>query len=288
MSPLIITKGKIDRSLLGLNVKEGPPGARWTFQSNAWTEDVLGLEWFKNIFLPVCGQERPQLLILDGHHSHETLTLLELAKAENITTLCLPAHTSAYLQPLDRTVFRPFKLRYNEAVDNFLAESPFNLVTKGSWPALLRKAYEAGITPSNLTAGFRACGIFPWNPLAVPSYAFDGSNLFDIPSLLPNHQPGEHPLTWVLRRVVAGTEQINNDDDAGDVMVDDGDHLVAEIEIPYAPDQTVVDLPILAEPLPSTSSAWTTQIIEEFLPLSNSEKKKTKQKPPIATQSINK
>ena len=126
---------------------------------------------------------------------------------ENITTLCLPAHTSAYLQPLDRTVFRPFKLRYNEAVENFLAESPFNLVTKWSWPAPLRKAYEAGITPSNLTAGFRACGIFPWNPLAVPSYAFDRSNLFDIPSLPPNHQPGEHPLTWVLRRVVAGTEQ---------------------------------------------------------------------------------
>ena len=104
------------------------------------------------------------------------------------------------------------------------------------------------------------------------------SNLFDIPSLPPNHQPGEHPLTWVLRRVVAGTEQINNDNDAGDVMVDDGNHLVAEIEIPYAPDQTVVDLPILAEPLPSSSSAWTIQIIEEFCPLFNSEKKENQTK----------
>ena len=71
-------------------------------------------------------------------------------------------------------------------------------------------------------------------------------------------------------------ENINNDND--DVMVDDGDHLVAEIEIPYAPDQTVVDLPILAEPLPSSSSAWTIQIIEEFCPLFNSEKKENQTK----------
>ena len=64
---------------MGLNVSEGPHGAKWTYQANAWTEDVIGVEWFEGIFLKECGPYRPQLLILDGHSSHERLGLMEEA-----------------------------------------------------------------------------------------------------------------------------------------------------------------------------------------------------------------
>lgn len=40
--------------------------------------EEIGEFWFRDVFLKNCGTERPQLL-LDGHSSHETLGLLELA-----------------------------------------------------------------------------------------------------------------------------------------------------------------------------------------------------------------
>ena len=47
MLPMIIVKGKTEKSLRGFNVLEGPVGLKWTYQQNAWTEDILGVEWFK-------------------------------------------------------------------------------------------------------------------------------------------------------------------------------------------------------------------------------------------------
>ena len=43
--PMIIVK-----SLRGFNVLEGPVGSKWTYQQNAWTEDILGVEC-KGVFL---------------------------------------------------------------------------------------------------------------------------------------------------------------------------------------------------------------------------------------------
>ena len=91
MPPLIIVKRKTEKSLRGYTMKEGPVGSKRTYQQNAWTEDILGVEWFKVVFLATCGEGRPQLLLLDGYHSHETLGLIEeLTRENNIILLCLP------------------------------------------------------------------------------------------------------------------------------------------------------------------------------------------------------
>ncbi|CAC5426675.1 unnamed protein product [Mytilus coruscus] len=107
MPPLIIVKGKTQKAVMSYSTADGPVGATWTYQAKAWTEDVLGIEWFTNIFLKKCGNQWPQLLILDGHHSHEVLGLIEKARENNITLLTLPPHTTHYICSLDRTVFGP-------------------------------------------------------------------------------------------------------------------------------------------------------------------------------------
>ena len=60
----------------------------------------LYIDWFK-FFLqqipPVCYV----LLLQDGHSSHASIELIELAKANNIHLLCLLSHTTHTLQPLD-------------------------------------------------------------------------------------------------------------------------------------------------------------------------------------------
>ena len=76
-----------------------------------------------------CGEERPQLNILDGHHSHETIGIIDVARKENIL-LCLPPHTTHFLCPLDRTVFGPLSKEYNKQCSTFASANPVNTVDK--------------------------------------------------------------------------------------------------------------------------------------------------------------
>lgn len=53
--------------------ESGVPGTIYTYQQRACMEDALGDIWFQEHFLKSCGPERPQLILLDSHSSHETL-----------------------------------------------------------------------------------------------------------------------------------------------------------------------------------------------------------------------
>lgn len=52
------------------------------------------------------------LLVFDGHNSHLSKTVVLLAIANNIELLCLPAHMSSILQPLDVGVFKTVKAKW--------------------------------------------------------------------------------------------------------------------------------------------------------------------------------
>lgn len=86
--------------ILSFQIYLGPKNAMWTYQQKGWTENSLGVEWFKNVFLPNCGSSRPQLLLLESYSSHEVLELLEIAKGEKIHLFDLPPHTRQLLQSL--------------------------------------------------------------------------------------------------------------------------------------------------------------------------------------------
>ncbi|XP_062596590.1 uncharacterized protein LOC134258049 [Saccostrea cucullata] len=181
MPPMLVVKGKTKKSLYGYNTAEAPENSMWTFNDRAWMDEELGEQWFKNVFIPNCGNERPQLLILDGHGSHETLGLLELADQEGIHVLALPPHTTHFLQPLDRSVFGPFNKAYNKFCSDFLSQNAAHVINKWTFPSLFKKAWEEGITAENIVSGFRACGIYPFDPQAIPESAYLPSSAYDIP-----------------------------------------------------------------------------------------------------------
>ena len=41
------------------------------------------------------------------------------------------------------------------------------IVSKAVWPGLFNEAFEASVTTGNITSGFQACGIFPFNANAL-------------------------------------------------------------------------------------------------------------------------
>ena len=69
------------------------------------------------------------LLIEDGHGSHITLDIVELARTNDIHLLCLPSHTSHILQPLDTGAFKSFKSGYSKACRKYIMVSPGRVIT---------------------------------------------------------------------------------------------------------------------------------------------------------------
>ena len=195
MPPLFVVKGKTSKSVHGFSTSAAPVGTKWFMQKNGWMTDSIGERWFEEVFLAQCGDQRPQLLVLDGHSSHESLAILELAIQHDIHILCLPPHTTHALQPLDRSVFGPLNKAFNNVCSEFLAENALHSVNKWSFPGLLSSSWDIAFTKSNIQSGFRACGIYPFNPRAVDQ----GMLLPSKPSnsaLVPSTE-NESPLTPV-------------------------------------------------------------------------------------------
>lgn len=80
------------------------------------------LSWFLKVFMPSVQailDTGPVVLIFDVHHSHISIELLEMAKFSNIHLMCLPAHTSHILQPLDVGVFGPMKAAWTRLLKDY-------------------------------------------------------------------------------------------------------------------------------------------------------------------------
>ena len=60
------------------------PGTVFMVTDSGWMTKEIFLQWFQ--------PARPVLLIQDGHYSHISIELIELAKAHSIHLLCLPPH----------------------------------------------------------------------------------------------------------------------------------------------------------------------------------------------------
>lgn len=172
MSPMVIVKGKTRKSLMGWKTEDAPSNTKWAFQPKSYMDQVLGVEWFQNVFLKECGEHRPQLLTLDSHCSHEPVELIEIAEKEKITLLTFPSHCTHWLQPWDKSMFAPLKRKYNSLCSEYMAENNTHNITKRSWPLLFCKAWESAVTEVNMVSGFVSTGIWPFNPNAIPEQAY--------------------------------------------------------------------------------------------------------------------
>ena len=111
--------------------------------------------------------ERPLLLIIDGHKSHMTLDLIDLARDNNVVLYCLPPHTTHALQPLDVSVFRSLKSHFSRSLRaTYFAKRDF-VVSKRDFARVVKEPFEKAFSMSNIKSGFMKCGIFPFNRNAV-------------------------------------------------------------------------------------------------------------------------
>ena len=99
------------------------PGTSFKCSDNGWITQELYIEWF-NFFLKNIPPTRPLLLIEDGHSSHVSIEVIELARKNDVHLLCLPPHTTHLLQPLDVGIFKSLKSHYNKECKKCMTAHP--------------------------------------------------------------------------------------------------------------------------------------------------------------------
>jgi len=109
---------------------------------------------------------KPLVLICNGFGTHETLEILEYCFENNIILCRLPSHTSHKLQPCDVGVFCPLKTAYRDEVER-LYRGGLDTVGKEHFTSLYKPVRERALTKRNITAGWAASGLFPFNPERV-------------------------------------------------------------------------------------------------------------------------
>jgi hypothetical protein len=137
-----------------------------TTSQNGWTSNEIGLQWFKEMFIPFATAhkvtEDPILLLVDGHDSHETDELRKLAYESNIIVLAFPSKCTHKLQPLDVLVFSQVQCRWSRHCNRQVQENcpikQHNIIPE------YMKVRAPSITPQLLVSAFTCTGIFPFNP----------------------------------------------------------------------------------------------------------------------------
>ncbi|XP_018318037.1 tigger transposable element-derived protein 6-like [Mycetomoellerius zeteki] len=145
--------------------RNGPIGAIYDCSKNGWTNEHLYMKWllhFKNHVKPT--HDNPVLLILDNHTSHISLTAFEFCKANFITVVTLPPHTSHKTQPLDLTFLGPLKIALYREYELFLSTNVYEKITEYNFAELLNKAFLKVATMEKGISGFSSAGIWPLNP----------------------------------------------------------------------------------------------------------------------------
>nr|XP_033472895.1 jerky protein homolog-like [Epinephelus lanceolatus] len=150
-----------------------PTGSAGSANPSGWMKEEHFAEYLQHFVAHTrCSREKPCLLLLDNHSSHLSVEGLEYAKNNGVVMLSFPPHCSHRLQPLDVSVYGPLKRQINSASSAWMLNNPGKTMTIYDIPKIVATAFPLAFTLSNIQAGFRATGIYPFNREVFPEPEF--------------------------------------------------------------------------------------------------------------------
>lgn len=163
-------------------LKGAPPGSIGGANPSGWSTETLFVDYINHFIAHTNPtNERKILLILDNHETHISIPAINLCKANGIVLLTLPPHCSHKLQPLDRTVFGPYKTYYNQASSEWMTNNPGKPVSIYDVAEIIGKAYPKAFTIENIVKGFEVTGICPFNENIFGDHEFLAAYVTDRP-----------------------------------------------------------------------------------------------------------
>jgi len=143
---------------------DAPTGSLGLAHRSGWmTEDNFFLSLKHFVKYVKATKETPALLLLDNHESHISFEVVSYAKEHHVVLLTFPPHCSHRLQPLDVTVYGPFKDYFKTAQNEWMLANPEKTLNIYQMASLAKKAYLNAFTPKNISAGFSSSGIYPFD-----------------------------------------------------------------------------------------------------------------------------
>ena len=163
--------------------EQGPVNASYTASDSGFVNKDIYTQWFEKTFLKHASPARPLLLIQDGATAHVSLELIEMAMANQVILLCLPAKLTHLLQPCDVVIYKRMRSEIAKVMQAVKMLRGDLWVTKSRFPTIFKEVFENTFTPSIVINSFRKCGIYPLDRKAI-------SQDLVAPAKLPTAQDG--------------------------------------------------------------------------------------------------
>jgi hypothetical protein len=193
--PLVIFPGKhLYSSWQGQDVIKGTMYGR---SESGWMTTEIFTSWFDCFISRVT--QRPLLLIFDGHKTHLGLDFIHRARAENVTVIKLPSHTTSKLQPLDVSCFRPIKNEWDNQLIHKQRLNGFTSLSKSEFVDVLSLVLREKLSSTIVQSGFRKTGIFPLDSTQFSRAGFNQAKLLQYEANLIN--PSAIPSPSIPTRV---------------------------------------------------------------------------------------
>jgi len=132
----------------------------------------------------------PIVIFFDGHGSHVTVRMIELARKCGVHLFCLPPHTTHKLQPLDVGVFGPLQRAWRKNCEEFSAVHGRG-ITKPEFIKEYMKVRDDTFTPELIATAWRKTGLYPFNPNVFTELDYSPSQM----TSTEVHYPPSFPIS---------------------------------------------------------------------------------------------
>jgi len=121
--------------------KGGPKGTIYSATPSGWFESFTFGDFIKKGFLAhVRRQPGRKLILCDNLSCHMSEEIFQLCREERIEFVCLPAHSTDKMQPLDVGMFRQVKECWRSQLTRYRDADPTcKLLVKAEFPAMLKE-----------------------------------------------------------------------------------------------------------------------------------------------------
>ena len=177
--PMLIIKRKRMTDIL---LRGSLPGTIGACSDNKWITTTLFLKWlehFANSVKP--SKTNKVILTLDGHSSHNALSVINFGRENGIVMISLPPRTTHRLQTLDKTIYGSLKSTYNTECDKWMVSHVSQGISKYDQAALFGFAYMRTATMNKALSGFQSTGLWPYNPDVFTPDDFTAAFITDEP-----------------------------------------------------------------------------------------------------------
>lgn len=176
-----------------------------------------------------------------------------MAKDNGVTLLCFSSHTTHAMQPLDRAFFRPFKVYFAQEAKSWMVMNKNKKLTTYDVSKLISKAW---CKAASVSTALKSCGIYPYDPNAIPDHFYALSDALHEQDLIANEQHAVPPSVTLEQQNI-GAVEVSLIDTFGVDAINSINQLTSDANTEESLEQLLTQ-PIQATPqkcpsLPSTS-----------------------------------